>query len=323
MWRFRATCSSTPHAMPVFNVSKSIVIEARLEKVFASVRNFKEWEAWSPWLRSEPGCPLKYAEDGKSYQWDGQIIGSGELAVVADEANKRIDYRLSFFRPWKSENTSAFHFAERNGATEVTWTMEGSLPFFLFFMKGMMSAWVGMDYDRGLKMLKDYLEIGSVPSEMEFLGTQPFEGFKYVGSSCECSIDDIGETVKETLRKVRQALVAAGHEVRNGFTIYHKFSMSKGVTSLTAGFLVENPPATPPAGLEVGEIPACSTYGIKHTGAYKHLGNPWAAGMMHSQCKPKQFQKDKSVPDFELYLNDPTEVGARNAETVVHLPAKG
>lgn len=310
--------------MPVFNVSKSIVIEAPLEKVYASVRDFKQWEPWSPWLKSEPGCPLNYAEDGKSYQWDGKIIGSGELAIVSEEANKCIDYRLSFFSPWKSENTSAFLFAAKNGGTEVTWTMEGSLPFFLFFMKAMMSAWVGMDYERGLKMLKDSLEIGRVPSKMEFLGTQPFDGFSYVGVSSDCAHEDIGETVRKSLAQVRKAIASSDLKISGpAFSIYHKFSMTKGTTSLTVGFQVSTPPTTPPSGLEVGEIPACKTYAIKHIGAYKHLGNPWSAGMMHGQCKPKQFQKDKKVPGFELYLNDPTAVGAGQAETVVHLPAKG
>jgi len=46
--------------------------------------------------------------------------------------------------------------------TKVTWTMNGCVPIFLFFMIGMMKAWIGMDYERGLMMLKELAEKGKV-----------------------------------------------------------------------------------------------------------------------------------------------------------------
>ena len=114
--------------MASFTVSKSIAIDAPVEQVFAIIRDFRQWPAWSPWLLAEPGCDLKYAEDGSSYSWEGKIVGAGELAVVTEQPSASIDYRLSFFKPWKSENTSRFLLEEANGHTKVTWTLRGSLP---------------------------------------------------------------------------------------------------------------------------------------------------------------------------------------------------
>ena len=69
-----------------------------------------------------------------------------------------------------------------------------------------------------------------------------------------------------------------------------------------------------------GEIPSCTAYVVKHTGAYRHLGNAWAAGIMHGRAK--EFVTDKTVPMFEIYENDPEETPESKLVTYVHIPAK-
>ena len=120
--------------MPTFNVEKTIHIQSSLEKVFDIIRDFRQWQPWSPWLIAEPGCQVDYAEDGSSYSWDGQIIGSGEMLVKEEEKPKQIHYQLTFIKPWKSTCPVKFILEEDQGGVKVTWTMEGSLPFFMFFM---------------------------------------------------------------------------------------------------------------------------------------------------------------------------------------------
>jgi len=51
--------------------------------------------------------------------------------------------------------------------TRVTWSMQSSLPFFLFFMRKSFENFVGMDYDRGLRMLKEQLESGKISSRID------------------------------------------------------------------------------------------------------------------------------------------------------------
>lgn len=167
--------------MSRYFISKSIEIDAPIEKVHASVRDFKQWPAWSPWLIAEPGCPLTFAEDGSSYGWEGSIVGTGSMEVTDEEAPHSITYRLSFLKPMKAESVVQFKFAPKGEGTEVTWTMDGKLPFYLFWMAKMMTTLVGMDYDRGLTMLKDHLETGSVPSKLEFPGIREFGGCSYIG----------------------------------------------------------------------------------------------------------------------------------------------
>ncbi len=307
--------------MPEFAVEKTTTIEAPPQAVFDAVRDFRSWPAWSPWLIAEPGCKLDYREDGTGYTWDGEIVGSGEMAVVGEEAPRSIDCQLDFLKPWKSRSAVRFAFAARGGATEVTWTMRGSLPFFMFWMKGMMTAFVGMDYQRGLAMLKDHVEKGSVPCELEFAGVAPFEGFPYLGVKTACAIAEIGPRMGEDFEKLKALLAERGIEpAGKPFSIYHKWALTKGLTEYTIGFPVGGPPATPPSGFVTGELPSCRCYQVRHTGPYHHLGNAWASGMMHARAKV--FRQNKRLPPFEIYQDEPGGADDTDLVTTVHFPAR-
>ena len=104
------------------------------------------------------------------------------------------------------------------------------------------------------------------------------------------------------------------------FSIYHRWAIGKGEVEYTVAAPVAARPATAPSGLVVGEIPACTTYRVEHTGPYHHLGNAWSAGLMHARAKV--FKQSKSVDSFEIYVNDPNEVEPAELVTVVHFPAK-
>lgn len=92
------------------------------------------------------------------------------MEVTGEVENQSISYDLRFLKPWKSQADVTIFLLEESDGTEVTWTMDMSLPIFLFWMKKAMEVYIGMDYERGLLMPKDLGETGSVPSRLEFLG---------------------------------------------------------------------------------------------------------------------------------------------------------
>lgn len=306
--------------MPRFHVEKSVQIAAPIETVHGSLRDFRQWSEWSPWLIAEPECRVEYADDGKAYQWDGKIVGAGQLEVVGEKAGS-IDYRLTFTRPWQSVNASAFRLRESGGRTSVTWKMEGTLPWYLFFMKGMMTTYVGMDYQRGLDMLKDKLERGSVPSKLSFPGPRPREGFSYVATRRTCPIPDLGPKMAEDLARVHAWFEENGTNAAGSpFSLYHKWDPGKQRVDYTTGIPVAEVPASLPDGLLGGEVPACTVYPVEHTGAYRHLGNAWSSGIMHGRAKV--FQQSRKIVPFEVYENNPQEVAEEDLRTVVSFPLK-
>ena len=307
--------------MPKFNVTRSVLINAPLESIYSTVRDFKSWPKWSPWLISEPDCKVDYSDDGKSYSWDGNIVGSGEMLVTSETENSVIGYRLSFFKPWKSVSTVQFKFERKNDGVEVTWVMDGSLPFFMFWMKPMMAAWIGMDYERGLGMLKDFSEKGSSCSKLAFEGEQAFPGFSYVGIRTSCAIKDIGPTMEKDFGDLFAWL--GEHNITPSgtcFSIYHKFDMVKGITEYTGGAPVDSIPSSLPSNFISGKMEDCKVYAVTHTGPYRHLGNAWSAGMMHARSKI--FKQSKAIHPFETYENDPRETPEEEIVTKVCFPVK-
>ncbi len=307
--------------MPKFSVKRSVTIAAPVEKVYASVRDFRNWPEWSPWLIAEPDCTVTYAEDGSSYSWDGKIVGAGEMAIDEEVPSHGISYKLTFLKPWKSKADVQFQFEPDGSTTVATWTMDSSLPFIMFWMKKMMVAMIGMDYERGLKMLKGTLEHGSNPSHLEFLGKQTTPGCQYVGITNECSLAEIGDQMSADFKKIKAW--AGGHkELCCGapFSITHKFDMVGGHVRYTSCFPVSEVPASLPDGFVSGSRPDCSTYAIKHTGPYEYLSNAWSAGMMHARSKV--FAQNKRIDCFETYENDPDETPESDLITIIHLPAK-
>lgn len=307
--------------MPTFDVLESTQIEASAEAVWPRIREFRSWPDWSPWLIAEPDCEITYRDDGAGYGWDGTIVGRGEIEITAEEPKRSLDLRLTFLKPWKSTSDVRFELQERAGTTEVSWHMSGSLPWFLFWMKKMMTAWIGMDYQRGLAMLKELVETGRTPSHLEFPGEAPFEGTAFVGVRTACRIADMPEHMKADMDRLH-AWVERGEATPTGapFSIYHRWQIGKGTVEYTVAAPLAARPAAAPDGMVVGEVPPLTTYRVKHTGPYHHLGNAWSAGLMHARAKV--FKQDKSVDPFEIYENDPHEVEPAELVTVLHFPAK-
>ncbi|BCX48268.1 ligand-binding SRPBCC domain-containing protein [Haloferula helveola] len=307
--------------MPSFDVSRSIHIEAFPDAVFADVRNFRKWPDWSPWLICDPHAKLTYADDGKRYDWEGPVCGSGIMRITGESEGSSIDYALTFLSPWKSENTVGFRFAEKDGGTEVTWTMTGSLPWFMFWMKSMMSGYIGADYDRGLRMLKDRIETGSVPSKLEFPGIVELPETAYAGINTECPIDEIGPHMRENFAQIREWLEEADLSPSGPpFCSVLKWSPAANVCRYTACVPFLQAPDEGPAGFVSGSRPACRAYQVRHTGAYRHLGNAWAAGMMHARSKV--FHGSKRLAPFETYESDPETTPEDELVTIIHIPAK-
>lgn len=288
--------------MGSFEVERSILIDVPVEQVFAAVRDFKTWPKWSPWLCAEPDCALNFSDDGLMYSWDGKIVGAGKMRITSESKEALIDYDFRMLRPQRSTSRVSFIFRPEGDRTRITWRLNGSVPFFLFWKGEGIAASIGADYRHGLAMLKDLLEKGSVPSKIDFIGPRDFTGYSYVGLRTDCRIMDVGEKKEADLLKVKK-WVQDQHVVPIGkaFAIHERWSPANGNTRYTIGYPVEKVPGWLPEGFVSGKIPDCKAYQIQHTGPYRHLGNAWSAGK--ARAAAKQWQAARHTAAFEVYEN--------------------
>lgn len=307
--------------MPKFHVEKSILIDASVSKVYELISDLNQWNIWSPWLVLEPEARFTVAEDGNSYSWEGDRVGSGEMTILDKKENKSIDFDLHFLKPWKSQADIRFEITQKNGKAKVKWIMDSKLPFFMFFMKKMMVAFLGMDFERGLKMLKDFAEDGKVYSSLDFIGETNYPGCTYIGITRDIAIDDMPPAMEKDFARLMGYMADKTDKISNEpVSIYHKWELTKGRAEYTAAVPVSEIPDDLPDEFITGSIPETKIYKLRHTGKYDHLGNPWSA-MMNLQ-RAKVFKTKKGIHPFESYVNSPADTDEKQLVTDVNFAVR-
>jgi len=309
-----------------FDLERITTIDAPVDAVYKTISDFHSWSRWSPWLCQEPDCPVDIGGTPGQLEhaqaWDGKRIGAGRMILTKADANIRLAYDLFFIKPWKSHSKVDFRFEEKDSGTQVTWSMQGTLPFFLFFMKKMMSAWVGCDYERGLSMLKEYIETGTVLSRVSVTGVGEQAGFSYVGRQKECPLDDVGPSMEAVFTEIAQA-VERRELAKPDFqmSFYHSYDMVNRRCHYTAALgYRQAPPTGLPDGYVQGTIAGHRALEVIHLGPYRHLGNAWSTAMTWQRSD--KLKVNKTIPMYEIYMTMPGEVAEEKIETRIFLPVK-
>ena len=228
------------------------------------------------------------------------------MTVLSEKENEQVDYDLLFLKPFKSKAKVSFILKPEENGTRVHWTMDSSLPFFMFWMKTMMERLIGMDYDRGLLMLKQYIEKSHVDAKLEFLGESQFEGINFVGIKSECTIDTIDESMTKDFKKIAEFAKENEDIVTcDWFSVYHKFDFNKNQVIYTSGVGIKSEVLKIPARMFEGSIPATKIHTVRHIGPYELSGNGWSAIMAMERAK--EFKQNKKIPPMEFYRNSPME----------------
>ncbi len=309
-----------------YSVERSIVIDAAMASVVPHLADFNQWSAWSPWAVLEPGHHNSVHGDagelGSRMEWNGQVIGAGKMSLVNKKLSPNsteLHYDLEFTAPWKSRAKSGFTVSESGDKANVTWRLDAEMPFYLFFMVGMMKSMIGMDYDRGLGMLKSVVETGEVDAETEGKGIVDMVGFDYVGVSRTSSIADMPGHMQADFQALMQACAKVGCEPAHVVSIYNKVRLSKQLfsyTSAIAGSGVDGIAAD--LGLASGVVKSQKMLEIKHRGSYQFIGNAWSMG--HLTLRANKL-KANGAP-FEYYHNDPNDTPESELLTSVYFPIK-
>ncbi len=302
-------------------IVKKTHINAPVSKVYAVLNDMSSWSKWSPWLIMDPDATVDVADDNKSSSWEGKRVGSGHMAITKENPNQSINYDLTFLKPWKSKAKVKFETTEKNGGTEVAWHMDSSLPWFMFWMKKMMIAFVGNDYERGLNLLKDYVEDGQIHSKLNWLGESQFPACDYIGIKRKCTIDEMPTVMKADFENlIKYSNNVEGMDMTKAFSMYHKFDFVKRNASYTAGIPVTNVPSDIPDQFFVGKIPTTKIYTLEHIGPYDHLGNAWTT--IYTMHRNKEIKGRKDIHPFETYGNSPVNTDPKDLITHINFALK-
>ena len=148
-----------------FQIQRVATMQAPAEKIFPLIDDFTRWGAWSPWEKKDPNMKRTYgsvtAGKGAVYAWDGnKDVGQGSMEIIESTPPSRLAIRLSFLKPFEAHNNVEFILEPKGGATQVTWTMRGPVPYLskIIHLFIDIDRMVGADFEAGLVGIKAIAE---------------------------------------------------------------------------------------------------------------------------------------------------------------------
>lgn len=148
-----------------FKITRSAVISAPPQAVFARVNDYHQWAAWSPWTKLDPQAKNTFAGPesgvGASLAWSGNSdIGEGKQTITESTPGERVRMKLEFVRPFPGTSDVEFTFQPEASGTRVTWTMSGQADFMSKAISLVMDCdkMVGGSFEEGLANLKRVVE---------------------------------------------------------------------------------------------------------------------------------------------------------------------
>jgi hypothetical protein len=302
-------------------VSRTRVIDAPLDVVFAQVQDFSHWHAWNPWLAHSPEASLSISnpgnKPGSTCAWDSPRAGAGMFELVSSKAHTRIQHTLRLQQPFLVHGRSTWTFVERGGKTEVRWELKARVAFFMRAFSPTVRAALDLDCRYGLDRLASLLEPARAPRyQLTLLGAREVPACRYVYQTYEGPIQALPDALRQTLAALRGQLGAQGIAATGApLTFYLKTNIKLRTTVCLMGLPVGDADV---GALPVREMPAHVAYGARLQGGTDALELAWYLAMQsltHAQRKA-----DQRLPPFENYLQLADNTHSNDGLTEVNIP---
>ena len=144
---------------PKFKVTRSVLVAAPADKVYALVADPRRWKEWSVWNQRDPAMNITYSGPesgaGAAWAWTSKTEGDGKMTFTAAEPGKRVAYDL-YFPDFGTTSAGDLSFTAEGSGTRVTWVMNGDMgsnPLFRWIAL-FADSMVGKDFEGGLANLK-------------------------------------------------------------------------------------------------------------------------------------------------------------------------
>jgi hypothetical protein len=148
-----------------FRVQRSASIKAAPEKIFPLIDDLRRFNTWNPFEKKDPNLKGSYsgAPSGKgaAYAFDGnKNVGKGTIEIVDTAPASRVTMTLHMYEPFETRNTVDFILQPRGDTTEVTWAMQGPVPYVAKIIHLFIDVdrMVGTEFEAGLASLKTIAE---------------------------------------------------------------------------------------------------------------------------------------------------------------------
>ena len=252
-------------------VTRSAVINAPKDAVFAQVVNFKNWPNWSPWYQMEPTMKITYSgtdgQPGSGYHWVGEKkTGEGEMTNKGVNGTQ-MDYELAFVKPREGKANGSFKADDTAGMTRVAWSISMHMGFPWNAMNAFMNMdkMLGGDFESGLSNMKKY--VGSHPTAGSDVDIKEvdFPAHSYMGVRTVVKWSDLQKYFGDTYGMLGKE--AGPRIIGPAVGLYYTWDTVNKSTDLFAGFPVADT-SKPVKGGSFAGIGATKAYMAVQKGGY-------------------------------------------------------
>ncbi|WP_420574389.1 SRPBCC family protein [Kordia sp.] len=317
-----------------YDVVRSKVIKAPVDVVFNNINDYKNWEAWGPWMEDDSTIVVKYNEQtsgiGANYSWTSKD-GPGKMKTLSLTQNKSIEQQMQF---GDYEPTDVYWtFEEVPEGTKLSWGMKSDKTAFIFkffaALSGGMDKMLGDMEERGLNNIEREVlaELERNPPQKFRLGDvtqhqmkeKQFIGY-YQKTTTEATPEEMTSLFMQYMPKAGQYAAVNKLEDYTPGSLYTKWDEETKEAEFYIGLLINGDDTiTAVEGMTKTTLAAGAIVKISKFGQY-------GVGDMEAHGKIAAFlAKHKLVPAgpvWELYVNDPTTVKPEDVQTDIYYAVK-
>lgn len=142
-----------------FTVQRTARLPAPAEAIFPLIDDLRRHESWSPFDRPDPATTKSYSGAARGtcavYEWHGGKAGAGRIEIAESRPASHIQMLLQMRKPMRTDNVVTFTLAPVQDGTDVTWAMQGGVPFPAKILHVFldMDRMIGTQFERGLSEL--------------------------------------------------------------------------------------------------------------------------------------------------------------------------
>lgn len=286
-----------------FTISKTILIKSKKSVVFDYVNDYKNWENWHVWEKSNSQTQLKYTNKtsgvGAAYYWNG-TDGNGKTKTISIKENYIIVQKTTFN---DAVSETSWTFKDTIGKTKITIDSKGEMPFMFkiyAFLNGGIEKVVGDKLEKSLVNLDRSLDYELNTYSVKPNGIVIKKGTFYLNQTINCKISKLSYNLKIIIPNLTKFSNDNNLKI-NGrpFVIYNLYDTKKGITNVSVCVPIKNRIFTSTGSdINCSELKDFIAYKTTLIGAYSHRDIAWKKGS-EFLLKEKKTQ-DKLIPIIEI-----------------------
>ena len=291
-----------------YEVKRTRLIKAPVDVAFEVVNDYKTWQFWGPWNETDTTIvytfPQKTVGIGATFSWKA-ASGDGNMENIASVLNDSIQ-EITYF-DGKGTVNGTWQFKKVEDGVEITWKMNGEMPFMARFMAAKMDTEIGPMLEKGLELLETYLQKNMKEFKIESVGPVDYGGGYYLYQTTSCRFDEIGSKMQGIISNL-ETFMKSNHIETAGksFTIIHKWDEVMQTSMFSTCIPIKERLITTDKTVLVGMMEPQRVFKTVLNGDYSNLFVAWETA--YKNLAVQGFVTKPTGELFEVYITNKNEV---------------